>query len=156
MALLLAKNLAEIVLDRPIRRPVHLLKLVLPDLVDEHPERGEVRPGGHVLLERVDLALAPGTREDVGAVNVQEAEQPQHLAAVVDLLGGDPRDAPLIVDGRRAQRPVVDVDVGSADLAVRLDGEKAREKVLIFLRHLREVLGLDLVVELRHVDLPVS
>src|SRR5439155_17544378 len=103
LALLLAKNLTAIVLDRPIRRPVHLLKLVLPDLVDEHPERGEVRPGGHVLLERVDLALAPGTREDVGAVNVQEAEQPQHLAAVVDLLSGDPRDAPLIVDGRRTQ-----------------------------------------------------
>src|SRR5439155_109655 len=148
VSLFLAEDLRQVVLDRLIRRADHLVQLVLADLVDEHPERGEVRPRRHVLLERLDLALAARPREDVGPVGPDEAEEPQHLAAVVDLLGGDARDPPLIVDRRRAERPVIDVDVGTADLAVRLDREEPREEVLILLRHLRKVLGLDLVREL--------
>ena len=84
---------------------------------DEEAERREVCPGRHVLLEGVDLALAARPLEDVRAVDVDEVQQAEHLAAVVDLLRGDTRDAPLVVDRRRAERPVVDVDVRAADLA---------------------------------------
>jgi len=69
---------------------------------------------------------------------------------VVDLFRRDARDTPLIVDGRRAERPVIDVDVRAADLAVRLDREEAGQKVAIFLGHLREISRFDAIGELRH------
>ena len=69
---------------------------------------------------------------------------------MIDLFRRDTRDAPLVVNGRRAKCPMVDVDVRPTDLAVRLDREQADQKVFVFGRHLSEILGRDLVVELRH------
>ena len=150
LALALAQDHRERVVHGQVGRADHLVQLVLADLVDEEAERGEVGPGRHVLLECVHLALAARALEDVRAVHVDEPEEPQHLAAVIDLLRRDARDAPLVVDGGRAERPVVDVDVRPADLAVRLDGEQADEEIAVLVRHLREVVRLDAIAELRH------
>src|SRR2546430_14681998 len=125
VALLLAEDRRKNVIGRYKGRADHLVELVLTHLVDQEAECREVAPLGHVHLERVDLSLRPRPEEDVGPVETDHAEHSKELAAVVNLFRRDPRDAPLIIHGWRTKRPVIDIDVRAADLAVGLDREEA-------------------------------
>src|SRR5581483_9735164 len=70
-----------------------------------------------------------------------------HLAEVVDLLGGRSSNDQLLVGSGSLQQDVLNIQVRTADLAVRLDGQHALQQMLVFIIHLLDVFGLNLVCE---------
>ena len=107
--------------ERRIRASSELFELVLADAVDQEAENGEVLPGGDQAAKGLQVALLVRPTEDVRGIHADVTCQAGELAEVVDLLCSRTCDHQLVdLRGRRGQHRV-DVQVGTADLAVRLD-----------------------------------
>src|SRR5262245_23996483 len=145
MPQLLGHDIRENALQWEITAIVKLFQLVSSDPINQKTKDGVVLPGRYEAAKRVHETLLVWLAQHKRNIDTDVARHPRYLAEMVDFFGCRPSHNQLIEFCWRRGQHLLNIKMWPADLAVRLNGQHASEKIFVFGIHFIKVLDLNFV-----------
>src|SRR5215510_3736251 len=142
---LLGHDIRENALQRQVTAIVKFFQLISSDPINQKTKDGVVFPGRYEAAKRVHETFLVRLAQHEGDIGADVARHPRYLAEMVDFFGRRPSHNQLIELGWRGWQHFLHVEMWPADLAVRLNGQHASEKIFVFGIHLIKILELNFV-----------
>src|SRR5438132_1403591 len=117
---------------RQIRAVNELLELKTTYPVDQKTKDRKVLPGLNLATKGFHISLFIWPAERVGNVDPDIASEAGHFSKVIHFLSRRAGHDELIELGRRIRQNILDVKIGTANFAIRLNRQNTAQKILIF------------------------
>src|SRR5437867_10089764 len=117
---------------RQIRAIDELLELKTTYPVDQKTKDRKVLPGLNLATKGFHISLFIWSAERVGNVDPDIASEAGHFSKVIHFLSRRAGHDELIELGRRIRQNILDVKIGTANFAIRLNRQNTAQKILIF------------------------
>src|SRR5262245_20065796 len=145
MPKLLGDDVRENALKGQVAAIVKFFQLISSDPINQKTKDGVVFPGRYQAAKRVHKTLLVRLPQHKGNIDTDVAGHARYLAEMVDLFRCRTSDNKLIELCRSGWHHFLHVKMWPADLAVRLNGQHASEKIFVFRIHLIKIFELNFV-----------
>src|SRR5262245_42936554 len=145
MPQLLGHDVRENALQWEITAIVKFFQLISSDPINQKAKDGVVFPGRYEAAKRVHETLLVRLAQHERDIDTDVARDARYLAEMVDFFRRRPSHNQLIELCWRSWQHFLHVKMWPADLAIRLNGQHASEKIFVFGIHLIKVFVLNFV-----------
>src|SRR5262249_52163305 len=145
MSQLLGHDVRENALKGQVAAIVKFFQLISSDPIDQEPKDGVILPRCYKATKRVYKTLLVRLAQHEGDIHTDVAGHARYLAEMVPLFRCCTSDNKLIELCRSSWQHFLRVKMWPADLAIRLNGQHASEKIFVFGIHLIKVFVLNFV-----------
>src|SRR5499426_4219838 len=132
MPQLLGHDVRKNALQWEVTAIVKFFQLISSDPINQKTKDGVVFPGRYEAAKRVHETLLVRLAQHEGDIDTDIARHPRYLAEMVDFFGRRPSHNQLIEFCWRSWQHFLHVEMRPADLAIRLNGQHASEKIFVF------------------------
>src|SRR5262249_29218809 len=145
MPQLLGDDVRENTLKGQVAAIVKFFQLISSHPIDQEPKYCVILPRRYKAAKRVHETLLVRLAQHEGDIDTDVARHARYLTEMVDFFRRRPSHNQLIELCWRSWQHFLHVKMRPADLAIRLNGQHASEKIFVFWIHLIKILELNFV-----------